>query len=336
MSERPIGQLSFTDGLVSDAARANATLQRVSELVDWRAIEALLSGLRSGSMGAPAYPSLALFKALLLQQWYGLSDPGLEEALVDRLSFRRFLGLSLSEPVPDHSTLWRFREQLARSGLAERAFALITAQIERSGFVLRRGTLIDASLVRSAVNPPEPPAGTLPPDADGRPASKLVRSPLDPEAAWTHKEGKYYFGYKMHVAMDQDSRIIRRIAFTPANVNESTAADALICSDEASVYADKAYDSKARRAYLRSMGIRDGIMRKANRWHSLGTWAARRNAVISHRRAPIEPLFALIKRVYRFARARYRGLTRNAAAFHLAATAINLQRWARMMTPQAA
>ena len=114
MAERQIGQLSFTDELVNDAARANAPLQRVSELVDWSAIEALLSGLRSGSMGAPAYPSLALFKALLLQQWYGLSDPGLEEALVDRLSFRRFLGLSLSEPVPDHSTLWRFREQLAK------------------------------------------------------------------------------------------------------------------------------------------------------------------------------------------------------------------------------
>lgn len=335
MSERPIGQLSFVDGLVSDAARGNATLQRVSELVDWRAVEALLSGLRSGSMGAPAYPSLALFKAVLLQQWYGLSDPGLEEALVDRLSFRRFLGLSLSEPVPDHSTLWRFREQLAKSGLAERAFGLITAQIEKSGFVLKRGTLIDASLVRSAVNPPKPPAGILPPDADGRPASKLVRSPLDPEAAWTHKEGQYYFGYKMHVAMDQESRIIRRIAFTPANVNESTAANMLICGDEARVYADKAYDSKARRAYLKSKGIGDGIMRRGNRWHSLGTWAARRNAVISHRRAPIEPLFALIKRVYGFARARYRGLTRNAAAFYLAATAVNLQRWARM-APQAA
>jgi transposase len=180
MAERQIGQLTFTDGLVNEAARANAPLQRVSELVDWGAIEALLSGLRSGSMGAPAYPSLALFKALLLQQWYGLSDPGLEEALVDRLSFRRFLGLSLSEPVPDHSTLWRFREQLAKSGLAERAFGLITAQIEKSGFVLKRGTLIDASLVRSAVNPPAPPAETLPPDADGRPASKLVKSPHDP------------------------------------------------------------------------------------------------------------------------------------------------------------
>ncbi|MCP1839179.1 IS5 family transposase [Bradyrhizobium sp. USDA 4524] len=329
MAERQIGQLSFTDGLMNDAARANAPLQRVSELVDWNAIEALLSGLRSGSMGAPAYPSLALFKALLLQQWYGLSDPGLEEALVDRLSFRRFLGLSLSEPVPDHSTLWRFREQLAKSGLAERAFALITAQIEKSGFVLKRGTLIDASLIRSAVNPPEPPDPDLPPDADGRPASKLVKSAHDPDAAWTKKDGKYAFGYKMHVAMDQGSRIIRRLAFTPANVNDTVPADGLICGDEATVYADKAYDTIARRVRLKEMDIRDGIMRRHNRWLRLGPWAVRRNAVISHRRAPIEPLFALLKRVYGLARARYRGLMRNAAAFQLAATAINLQRWAR-------
>jgi IS5 family transposase len=321
MSERQIGQLSFTDGLVIDAARANATLQRVSELVDWGAIGSLLSSLRSGSMGAPGYPSLALFKALLLQQWYGLSDPGLEEALVDRLSFRHFLGLS---------TLWRFREQLAKSGLAERAFALITAQIEKSGFVLRRGTLIDASLIRSAVNPPAPPDTPLPPDPDGRPASKLVKSPHDPDAAWTRKESKYVFGYKMHVAMDQGSRIIRRLAFTPANINDSVPADALICGDEATVYADKAYDSNARRARLKAMGIRDGIMGKHNRWHHLKPWAVRRNAVISHRRAPVEPLFALLKRVYGFTRARYRGLSRNAAAFQLAATAINLQRWARM------
>ncbi len=328
MAERRIGQRSFADELVSDAMRGNTVLQRVEELVDWAEVEALLSPLRRGSMGAPAYPALALFKALLLQQWHGLSDPGLEEALVDRFSFRHFLGLSLSEPVPDHSTLWRFREQLAKSGLAERAFALITTQIEASGFVLKRGTLVDASLVRSAVNPPPPPEQPPAPDADGRPASKLVRSSLDPDAAWTHKENKYSFGYKMHVAMDQDSRIIRRVAFTPANVNESTAADTLICGDEAVVYADKAYDSRARRAYLNSIGVRDGIMRRANRWHPLGTWAARRNAVISHRRAPVEPLFALLKRVYGFARARYRGLIRNAAAFHLAATAINLRRWA--------
>ena len=101
-------------------------------------------------MGAPAYPSLALFKALLLQQWYGLSDPGLEEALADRLSFRRFIGLGLSEQVPDHSTLWRFREQLAENGLAERS--LRSYQSDREvGLRVEAGTLIDASLVRSAV-----------------------------------------------------------------------------------------------------------------------------------------------------------------------------------------
>src|ERR1700750_1723329 len=188
MAERQVGQLSFTDGLVNDATRANAQLQRVAELVDWPAIEALLGGLRSGSMGAPRDASLAPFKAWLVQMWLGLSARGLEEPLLARLSFRRFLGLSLSEPVPDHSTLWRFREQLARSGLAERAFGLITAQIEKSGFVLKRGTLVDASLVRSAVNPPEPPDGPLPPDADGRPASKLVQSPQAPDATWTRKE----------------------------------------------------------------------------------------------------------------------------------------------------
>lgn len=328
MAERRIGQMSFADDLVRDTCRANGTLQRIAKLVDWGEVDALLGELRTGTMGAPAYPTLALFKALLLQQWYGLSDPGLEEALADRLSFRQFLGLSLSEPVPDHSTLWRFRERLAKSGLAERAFALITAQIERSGFVLKRGTLIDASLIRSAVNPPEPPAVPPPPEADGRPASKLVKSPLDPDAAWVKKRGSHFFGYQAHVGMDEGSRIVRRATFTPSNINESVPADDLICGDEGTVYADKAYDSGARRQRLKALGIRDGIARRRNRWHPLSRWSVRRNEVISHRRAPIEPLFSLLKNVYCFARARYRGLRRNAAAFHLAITAMNLKRWA--------
>jgi IS5 family transposase len=329
MSERIMGQMSFADRLVTDVARANATLERIDGLVEWGGVKQLLSGLRSGAMGAPGYPSLALFKALLLQQWYGLSDPQLEEALADRLSFRRFAGLSLVEPIPDHSTLWRFRETLGKSGLAERAFAEITAQIEASGFVLKRGTLIDASLVASAVNPPPVPSQPLPPLPDGRPASKLVRSLLDPDAAWTRQEKRRVFGYKAHVAMDQGSRIIRRAVLTAANINESTVADALICGDEATVYGDKGYASKARRARLKSLGIRDAIMRRADRWHTLPRWMVRRNVIISHYRAPIEPLFALLKNVYRFARARYRGLARNHTALQLAAAAMNLQRWAR-------
>lgn len=217
---------------------------------------------------------------------------------------------------------------MAESGLADRAFAILTAQIERAGFVLKRGTLIDASLVRAAVNPPEPPRVAPPPDADGRPASRLVQSPLDPDAGWTKKQTGHFFGYKIHLAMDQHSRIIRRVLFTPANINDSVPADILICGDEQTVYADKAYTNAARRARLKAMGIRDGIMRRSNRWHRLSRWMVRRNAIISHRRATVEPLFALIKNVYGFARARYRGGARNAVALQLAATAINLKRWA--------
>jgi transposase, IS5 family len=330
MAERVVGQLSLADGLVCEQARANAVLERISGLVNWDEVKVLLSGLRDGAMGAPGYPALVMFKALLLQQMYGLSDPQLEEALADRLSFRRFLGLALSDRVPDHTTIWRFREELARSGVAERAFALITAQIERAGLLLKRGTLIDASLVPAAVCAPPPPDRPLPPDSDGRPASKLVSSPLDPDAAWTKHDGEHAFGYKAHLAMDQGSRIIRNAILTPANVNESVVADALICGDEDTVYADKAYSNAARRQRLEHSGIRDGIMRRSNRWHKLGRWAVRRNLIISRRRAPIEPLIALLKNAHRFARARYRGLARNTTALHLTAAAMNLKRWATL------
>lgn len=334
MAERCFGQMSLVDHLVSDAAPGNAFLEEVSVLLDWHAVGELLAPLRSSPLGAPGYPALALFKALLLQQWYGLSDPALEEALGDRLSFRRFCNIPLDQKTPDHATLWRFRERLGESGLAEAAFRRVTAQIEKAGLVLRRGTLIDASLVPAAVNKPAPPEQELPPDAGGRPGSKLVRSSLDPDAAWTKKDGRRYFGYKAHVALDMESRIVRRVALTPANVNETSCADTLICGDERAVYADKAYDSKARSAALKARGIRNGIMRRWHwRWRPPSRWELRRNELLVTRRAPIEPLFALLKNVYRFSRARYRGLTRNAAALHLAVTAMNLKRWTLLPRP---
>jgi len=278
-------------------------------------------------MGAPAYPSLMMLRALLLQRWYALSDPALEEALKDRLSFRRFAGLALTDAIPDHSTLWRFREAMGGK-LCAAVFAEIGRQIEASGFVMKQGTLIDASLVPAAVKPPAPPLGDLPPDADGRPASKLVRSEHDTDAAWTRKDGQYHFGYKLHVAMDQFSRIVRRLAITPANVNESAVCDTLICGDEKIVYADKAYDSKQRRERLRAGGIQNGIMRRGHRSLPLTKAEVRRNQRIVKHRAPIEPLFSLFKNVYGFARARYRGLERNTTALTLAAIAMNLKRWA--------
>src|SRR2546421_6019695 len=118
MAERELGQLSLVDRLVEETAPGNAFLERVSALVNWTGVENVLAPLRPGVMGAPAYPVAVLFKALLLQQWYALSDVALEEALGDRLSFRRFCGVPLDRKMPDHSTLWRFREKLSQSGLA--------------------------------------------------------------------------------------------------------------------------------------------------------------------------------------------------------------------------
>jgi IS5 family transposase len=329
MSERQIGQLSFADGAVVASGGSSEALDRVSGLIDWRPVAALLSKLRGGAMGAPGYPSLLLFKALLLQRWYALSDPALEEGLKDRLSFRRFVGLPLTEAIPDHSTLWRFRESL-KGGLDEKLFVEIGRQIETSGFVLKQGTLIDASLVPAAVNPPKRPDGEIGCDETGRPRSKLVKSELDPDAAWTRKENQYRFGYKIHAAMDRQSRIIRRIAFTPANVNESAVADSLICGDERAVYADKAYDSNARTERLKAMGIENAIMRRGHPSRKLTADEHRRNERIAKTRGAIEPLFALFKNVHGLARARYRGLARNATAVLIAAIAMNLKRWAAM------
>jgi IS5 family transposase len=327
MSERKVGQLSFADEAVASAAGGNEVLERISGLVDWSRIEALLTEIHGGRMGAPAYPSLLMFKALLLQRWYDLSDPALEEALKDRLSFRRFAGLPLSEAIPDHATLWRFREALG-AALSQRAFAEIGRQIEAAGFVMKQGTLIDASLVRAAVNGPKRPAEPLPPDADGRAASKLVRSEHDPDAAWTKKGSEYRFGYKLHVAMDKTSRIIRRMIVTPANISDSTEADRLICGDEQAVYADKAYDSKPRSLDLALRGIENAIMRRGHPKRPLTRSEIRRNKRIARQRGAIEPLFSLFKNVYGFTRARHRGLARNQTAFALAAIAINLKRWA--------
>lgn len=128
--------------------------------------------------------------------------------------------------------------------------------------------------------------------------------------------------------MDKQSRIIRRLLVTPANINESAVADQLICGDEKIIYADKAYDSKERRDRLTLAGIRNGIMRRGHPRRPLSAAEVRRNQRLARHRGAIEPLFALFKNVHGFARARYRGLARNTCAFTLAAIAINLKRWA--------
>ena len=120
----------------------------------------------------------------------GLSDPALETAIADRISFRRFAGFSLHDRTPDHSTLWRFRQELARAGLADRMFAEINRQLEAKNLILKRGTLIDASLVAARANPPHKPRAVA---ADGEP-----KPSADRDARWSRKGKTSVFGYKLH------------------------------------------------------------------------------------------------------------------------------------------
>src|SRR5438876_11212401 len=131
MAERTMGQLGFADGLVSGTGET--MLDRIAATVDWQPIAALVGSRNGAGPGSPSYPGLVLLRCLLLGIWHDLSDPALEKAIADRLSFRRFAGLSLHDRVPDHSTLWRFRTELAADDLMERVFAEIVRQLDAKG-----------------------------------------------------------------------------------------------------------------------------------------------------------------------------------------------------------
>jgi len=309
---RDLRQASLADGLVNQRAGRNEWLDRIEKMIDWPAVAKIVDKIYASAEGRPAYPLLTLVKLLLLQQWYGLSDPGLEEAVDDRLSFRRFAGLPLDRGVPDHSTIWRFRQELAATGAAEALFREINRQLDARGLIIRRGTLIDATIVEAAVKPPAGDVGEV--------------SERDPEAGWTKKNGESRFGYKAHVAVDEGSELVREAILTGAELHDSQMARALIQGDEEAVYADKAYGSAALRAELEEAGIKDYLMHKAARNRPLKNWQTWLNKATAPIRAGVERRFGVLKNRYGWNRVRYIGLVRNQCHLHLLAAALNLRR----------
>lgn len=306
------GQMALVEAFVGHRLGSNERLERIDALVKWYRFEKVLAKLHGAKEGRPAYPPLLMLKALLLQQWYGLSDAGVEEALNDRISFRRFVGLELTDAAPDHTTICRFRNDLARAGLAERLFEEMNRQLDRLGVILRRGTLIDATLVEAAVRP-----------------TGSADAAKDPDAAFTRRQGKTgsTFGYKAHIAVDEASGLIRAALLTAANVNETVVADALIQGDERAVYADQAYDTHARRAMLRRRGIKPRLMHRPNKHHPvLSHWKQRCNRLIASIRGRVETVFGVFKRHYRYRAVRYIGLGKNHSHLHLLCMAFNLRR----------
>jgi IS5 family transposase len=322
MSVKKTGQFTFVEALAPHlASGGSGRLDRLHGLVKWYRFEKVLTPVRDEGPGRPPYPPLNMFKALLLQSLYGLSDAETEEALGDRLSFRRFVGLALTDDVPDHSTICRFRNLLIERGLLEKLFAELDRQLEKAGVILKRGTMLDATVIETSA---ARPGG----EGEGRPSS-------DPDARFTRRQGRSgsSFGYKAHVGVDEGSGLIRAVVTTPANVNDTVPADLLICGDEQAVLADAAYHTHARVAALKARGIKPRLMRRPHKNHPvLPPRLKRYNRLIGRRRAAVETTFATLKRRMRLSAIRYRGLAKASAQILIAAMAFNLRRWAALST----
>lgn len=336
---RRFDQIGFADRLIGPGrSKSDQFFQKIDQMVDWEPFESAMADIHSGVTGRPAFTPLLLFKVLLIQRWYDLSDPAAEDALNDRKSFARFVGLPLDEPAPDYSSISRFRTELLKRGLMRPLIEALMIQIEAKDLVLKQGTLMDASFVPSAVKPPSAPrepkakaAKPTEPTTEQKtepPADPFVsgkRSALDPEARWAKKGKKAYFGYKIHIAADQERRIVRAHRVTAANVNDCQIGPELVQPDGGPHYADKGYPSQPLRHKLAQHGLADGIMQLGTKHHPLRPAERRRNRVLAGIRAKVEGVFAEMKVRLGLSRARYLGLSKVQLECDLVVFAYNLK-----------
>lgn len=333
---RRYDQLSFTDQLIGPGkSRSDQFFQAVDQAVDWTPIEDAMKDIHSSSMGRPGITPLLLFKVLLIQRWYNLSDPAAEDAVGDRKSFARFVGLPLDEPAPDYSSISRFRTELVRRGLMGPLIDALTTQIQAKGLVLKQGTLMDASFVLSAAKPPSAPrrpkpgktkpAQATPNPATPDPFAAGKRSVVDPDARWAKKGKQAFFGYKLHIAADQERRIVRAHRVTAANVNDCEIGPQLVQPDGGAHYGDKGYPSEPLRQKLAEHRLADGIMQLGTKYRPLRPAERRRNRLLAGIRAKVEGVFGEMKRRLGLARARYLGLDKVQLECDLVVFAFNLK-----------
>lgn len=307
-------QLSLTDQSFAKRkkiSRTSLTLSQIDGLVDWKRLENKLSVIdktRTKKGGRPPLPLKWKIKMLFIQYLYNLSDPELEDQLIDRLSFQKFVGLSFNNEIPDFTTLWRFKEKLIEHKLGDAIFDTILAQLDAKGLLVKQGTIVDATIVNSTTQTMK---------REERESQKN-NAQVDTDAEYTAKRNKYYYGYKGHIGVDKGSKIIRKRVYTPANVHDGTQLDNCLSGDEKEIYADSAYQNKPRRKALKLLGIHDGILWKS---YSKGYCENYENASI---RAGVEHVFGRLKTHFNYKVAAAKTLQRNALRFDMTCTLYNL------------
>jgi len=301
--------MGLLDSLMT-ATPTNDFLDRLNATLDWKPIEKVLQAMYPATTGRPPCAPLVLFKMSLLQHCYGLSDPQCEELVSDRLSWRRFVGLGLSDAVPDETTLVRFRQRLREHGLHEKLLGLVNRQLQAQGLILKTCTLVDATLLQAARRAP----------------AKGAAAGGDEDAGYTVKQGQPHYGYKAHVAVDETHTLIRQVTLTAANVHDSQEFENVVKGDEEMVMADKAYWSKARSEWCGERGVANGIMRKASRGETLREVDLRMNRLFSSIRCKIEKVFGWWKRSAGYRRVRYVGHEPNRLELEFKCICWNLKR----------
>lgn len=331
MAVRRNKDAGFVDAALIDLGgpRSGDLLARLDAAVPWEAITGLILQLPeyagpSDRAGRRAWDPLVMVKAMMLAKWFNLSDPGLEEALKDRISFRRFTGLSFTDATPDETSFVRFRDRLRRAKLEEKVFGLIGGHIAGQGLLVREGTMVDATIVEQS-------RGRTGRDGDGQETTTR-----DPDATHCPKNGIPHFGYKAHAAADR-SGIVTGLRFTTGSVHDSRVIDELVAGETCAVIADSAYGSHERRAELRRRGVGDFIAYKRVRGQKdLYDWQGEANHLIAKMRAHVEHPFAFLKQRMGWRKVRYRGLDRNRADAYWMFTAYNIRRMVHLQAARAA
>jgi transposase, IS5 family len=319
--------------------KAGDPLTTINKTIDWEIFRPIIEKARAkekkSNAGATGFDAILLFKILILQSLYNLSDEGLEYQILDRYSFSRFLGLHAASKVPDCTTIWRFRNDLANAGVVELLFSQFNGFLLGKGFRAQKGQIVDANIVsvpiqrNSRDENQQITAGKEPEDWNTH-----KRCQKDTEARWTKKNGRNFFGYKNHISTDVKYKLIRRYAVSSAEVHDSNVFEELIdpANTSRDIWADSAYRSQERITDLQELGYREHIQRKGCRNKKLTDWEKQGNRTRAKIRSRVDHIFGVQAQRAGTLLLRGIGIVRAKAKIGLRNLAYNLSRYSLLAT----
>ncbi len=288
--------------------RREKFLDEMDSIVPWRELCALVAPkYPKASDGRPPKDLEMMLRIYFIQQWFNLSDPAVEDGLYDSMAMRRFVGIDLGQmPVPDETTVCRFRHLLERNKLGKKIFQRVHDYLEAHGIEIGRGTIVDASIISAP------------------PSTKNKDRTRDLDMHQTKKGKQWYFGMKAHIGVDSRTKVIHSVAATAANVHDSTCLPDLLHGEETRVWGDSAYQGQGEVIKQCAPKALDMTNRRYRRKGVVDEVERAKNKTKSSVRAKVEHLFLVIKRVFGFAKTRYRGLEKNAHRLFVTCALTNL------------